>query len=155
MIAIPFIRGHTQSGHNGATQTDDIALKEVKESKEPGHPIKHRFTRAIPSSQCVVCHMHPGTNVLISYYGTTWWDLETDGEQMYPGKTIDLTPAEEQAILISNPEESSLRGKWSSVKFLKSLRDEVNPKLKHNQFADFNGHGWIFVTFLKRIAKVI
>ena len=27
---------------------------------EPGHPLKHVFTRAIPSSQCMTCHMHPG-----------------------------------------------------------------------------------------------
>ena len=150
----PFHSGpYAEFGHNGATQTDDLALKEVKESKEPGHPIKHRFTRAIPSSQCVVCHMHPGTNVLISYYGTTWWDLETDGDQMYPEKTIDLSPEEAREILIRNPEESSLRGKWSSVKFLKSLRDEVNPMLKHNQFADFNGHGWIYRNVFKTDRK--
>jgi len=29
----------------------------------PGHPIEHRFTTAIPTSQCLVCHVHPGTNV--------------------------------------------------------------------------------------------
>src|SRR5262245_36043084 len=48
---------YSQFGHDGATQTDDAALRAARDKKEPGHPIKHRFTRAIPSSQCVVCHM--------------------------------------------------------------------------------------------------
>ena len=52
---------------------------------EPGHPIEHKFaTAAIPTSQCIVCHIHPGTNVLNSYLGYMWWDEETDGELMYP-----------------------------------------------------------------------
>ncbi|HSF24723.1 MAG TPA: hypothetical protein VLE20_10900, partial [Blastocatellia bacterium] len=154
----PFHSGqYASGGHDGATQTGDIALREARDTREPGHPIKHQFTRAIPSSQCVVCHMHPGTLVLMSYYGTTWWDLETDGEHMYP-KPGDAdfkkpTPAEEQALLSRNPEESVLRGKWKSVEFLRSLRDEVNPKLKHTQFADFNGHGWVFRDVFKKDRK--
>ncbi|MFL6277020.1 MAG: hypothetical protein ACJ74G_17690 [Blastocatellia bacterium] len=132
-------------GHDGATHTDDIALKEARDSGEPGHPIKHQFTRAIPSSQCVVCHMHPGTLVMMSFYGTTWWDLETDGDKgMYPEKQKPHSPGEEQAILMRNPEESALRGNWGSVDFLRGLRDSINPKLTRTQFADFNGHGWIF-----------
>src|SRR5258705_3574477 len=34
---------------------------------EPGHPIAHKFTSAIPTSQCIVCHIHPGTTVLNAY----------------------------------------------------------------------------------------
>ncbi len=37
---------------------------------------KHVFTRAIPSSQCMTCHMHPGTNMVATYLGYTWWDNE-------------------------------------------------------------------------------
>ncbi len=51
---------------------------------ESGHPIKHEFTRSIPTSQCIVCHIHPGTNMVASYLGYIWWDNETDGEHMYP-----------------------------------------------------------------------
>jgi hypothetical protein len=58
---------------------------------EPGHPIAHRFTRAIPTSQCIVCHVHPGTNVLNSFLGYTWWDEETDAEFMYPGVRKKVT----------------------------------------------------------------
>ena len=46
---------------------------------ESGHPIKHELTRAIPTSQCIVCHIHPGTNMVASYLGYIWWDNETDG----------------------------------------------------------------------------
>ena len=148
---------YAQFGHDGATQTGDVALRGARDNKEPGHPIRHQFTRAIPSSQCVVCHMHPGTLVLMSYYGTTWWDLETDGEHMYPKpgeKGFEKpTPADEQQILSRNPEESALRGKWRSVDFLRSLRDEINPQLKHTQFADFNGHGWIYRDVFKHDRK--
>jgi hypothetical protein len=148
---------YAQFGHDGTTQTDDAALREARNAKEPGHPIKHQFTRAIPSSQCVVCHMHPGTLVLMSYYGTTWWDLETDGEHMYPKpgeKGFEKpTAAEEQAIVMRNPEESALRGKWRSVEFLRSLTDEINPKLKRTQFADFTGHGWVFRDVFKHDRK--
>ena len=30
---------------------------------ERGHPIRHEFTRAIPTSQCMVCHMHQPKHV--------------------------------------------------------------------------------------------
>ena len=54
---------------------------------EPGHPDPAPLhAGAIPSSQCIVCHIHPGTNVMNSYLGYMWWDEETDGELMYPHK---------------------------------------------------------------------
>jgi hypothetical protein len=77
----PFEAGpYAGNGHTGESASGDPTIPRG----EPGHPIKHQFTRAIPSSQCVVCHMHPGTTVLNSYFGSMWWDLETDGEEMYP-----------------------------------------------------------------------
>ena len=56
------------------------------EGRRTGHPIKHQITRSIPSSQCMTCHMHPGTNMVATYYGYTWWDNETDGKHMYPAE---------------------------------------------------------------------
>ncbi|HEY6334058.1 MAG TPA: hypothetical protein VI756_32385, partial [Blastocatellia bacterium] len=137
------------AGHLGMSQTGDPTIPK----DESGHPIKHQFTRAIPSSQCVVCHMHPGTQVINTYYGYTWWDLETDGDQMYPKTDKKLTPEQEDTIERRNPEESALRGNWGDVKFLESLRDDVNPRLKHTQFADFNGHGWVFRAVYKNDRK--
>jgi hypothetical protein len=116
---------------------------------EPGHPIEHRFTRAIPSSQCIVCHVHPGTNVMNSYLGYMWWDEETDGEQMYPAKEKHPTAEEVVRAAMSNPDEASVRGLWSDPRFLANITD-LNPTLKHSQFADFHGHGWVFRAVYKK-----
>jgi len=84
---------------------------------EPGHPIAHRFTRAIPTSQCIVCHVHRGTNVLNSFLGYTWWDEETDGEFMYPGENKRPTSEEFTRKQMSNPDETSVKGNWSDPAF--------------------------------------
>lgn len=111
---------------------------------ESGHPIKHVLTRAIPSSQCVVCHVHPGTTVTQSYLGYTWWDNETDGEFMYPTKELKRSPEELEQIQRANPEGSAQRGLWGDKEFLANLYTDINPKLTRTQFADFHGHGWVF-----------
>lgn len=112
---------------------------------EPGHPIDHRFAKGngIPSSQCMVCHVHPGTTVMNSYFGYMWWDLESDGDVMYPEKPKYITSQQDKNMQMSNPNEASLRGKWSDQHFLWNLWD-VNPHLRHNFFGDFHGHGWVF-----------
>ena len=131
---------YSQYGHTGKSYSADPTISKT----ESGHPIKHQLTRAIPSSQCVVCHMHPGTLVMNTYFGYTWWDLESDAQVMYPAEAKRLSPEQAEKILERNPEQSALRGKWGDPKFLETLREEVNPQLKQNQFADFAGHGWIF-----------
>src|SRR5262245_17582626 len=40
---------------------------------ERGHPIQHLFTRSIPSSQCMTCHMHQGNLFVNPFLGYTWW----------------------------------------------------------------------------------
>ena len=119
---------------------------------EPGHPISHKFTVGIPTSQCIVCHVHPGTNVLNSYLGFMWWDNETDGELMYPEEQKDPTAEEVVQAWMANPEEASLRGKWSDPEFLDNVTD-LNDRLKYTQFADFHGHGWIFRAVFKKDRK--
>ncbi|HET9528754.1 MAG TPA: hypothetical protein VFQ92_00265, partial [Blastocatellia bacterium] len=140
---------YSRYGHRGLSQTGDPTIPK----DEPGHPVKHQFTRAIPSSQCVVCHMHPGTLMLMTYYGTMWWDLEIDADTMYPEKSYDFSDEQKRAILLRNPEESALRGKWADPEFLEKLGDEINPKLKHTQFGDFAGHGWIYKNIFKKDRK--
>ncbi len=132
---------YAPAGNNGESQTKDESIPK----NQPGHPIKHQFTSRIPTSQCMVCHMHPGTNMVASYLGTTWWDNETDGKFMYPEKQANPTQAEEAEKLDRNPEGSSLRGKWSDQEFLqKTGSEEFNKQLKNTRFADFHGHGWMF-----------
>src|SRR5204862_4185201 len=119
---------------------------------EPGHPIKHQFTSNIPTAQCMTCHMHPGTNMVATYLGETWWDNETDGKMLYPqDKQIEPSQSAELEKLDKNPEAASLRGLWSDPNFLELTgTTESNAKLTNVQFADSNGHGWIFKNVLKK-----
>jgi hypothetical protein len=128
-----------QYGNRGRTATADPTIPK----HESGHPIRHELTRAIPSSQCVICHMHPGTNVSNTYFGTTWWDNETDGDRMYPKEGGDPSAKKVAAVQAANPEAAAPRGLWSDPEFLANLRD-LNPQLEKTQFADFHGHGWVF-----------
>ena len=128
-------------GHSGISSTTDPTIDKT----QSGHPIKHVFTRAIPSSQCMVCHMHPGTNMLTTYFGLTWWDNEIDGEKMYPAKQKNPTEEERYRSALKNPEAASARGLWGDEKFLEQTGSpEFNKQLKTTQFADFHGHGWVY-----------
>jgi hypothetical protein len=134
-------------GHSGFTATTDPTIPK----NESGHPIRHEFTRSIPSSQCMVCHIHPGTNMVATYFGYTWWDNEMDGERMYPSKQSDPSPAERLRVQNRNPERAAQRGLWSDVSFLEKLANpEFEKTLKHTQFADFHSHGWIFRAVYKK-----
>ena len=128
-------------GHSGNSATSDPTIDKTKH----GHPIRHAFTRSIPSSQCMVCHMHPGTNMLTTYFGLTWWDNEIDGEKMYPAKQKNPTEQERYRSALKNPEAAAARGLWGDEKFLEQTGSpEFNKKLKTTQFADFHGHGWVY-----------
>ncbi len=137
-------------GNSGTSQTADINIPK----NESGHPIKHQFTSQIPTSQCMVCHMHPGTNMVATYLGMTWWDNESDGEKMYPKQQHEPSQDEEQDKLNRNPEGSSLRGLWSELGFLTQTGTAgFNAELKNVQFADFHSHGWMFRKVFKRDRK--
>ena len=132
---------YAQFGHSGFSSSSDPAVPK----NEPGHPIKHVFTRSIPSSQCMVCHIHPGANMLTTYFGLTWWDNEIDGDKMYPPQQRNPTEKQRYQSFLRNPEAAAARGLWSDEKFLENLGSpEFNAKLKTTQFADFHGHGWVF-----------
>jgi hypothetical protein len=133
------------AGNEGHSHSPDPTIPK----NEPGHPIAHRFTTAIPTSQCIVCHIHPGTNVVNSYLGYMWWDEETDGELMYPKKQKYPTAEEFIQSQMSNPDEAAARGLWSDPDFLKHA-SELNPQLRHTQLADFHGHGWLFRAVYKK-----
>src|SRR5205823_1825162 len=96
-------------GNQGRTITLDPTIPK----NESGHPVRHEFTRAIPSSQCMVCHIHPGTNMVATYFGYTWWDNEIDGVQMYPSKQRHPSTTDQYQIQNRNPERAAVRGLWS------------------------------------------
>ena len=118
--------------------------------EESGHPIHHQFApgNGIPTSQCIVCHMHPGTTVMNSYLGYMWWDEESDAELIYPPR--QRYPTSEEAInaAFANPNESAARNLLSDPEFLANLTD-LNDRTRHSQFADFHGHGWAYRAVFK------
>lgn len=132
-------------GNSGTTASKDPMIAR----DEPGHPIDHKFTSAIPTSQCIVCHIHPGTTVMNSYIGYMWWDQETEGHLMYPRRQKYPTSGEAANALIANPEEAAVRGNWSDPDFLNNIQS-LNPQMAKQYFADFHGHGWVFRAVFKR-----
>ena len=135
---------YSKFGNQGLSFTADNAIRK----DERGHPITHRFTRAIPTSQCMNCHMHQGNLFVNPFLGYTWWDEETDGEFMYPAKQKNPTPEEIVKSIRDNPEAAAARGLWGDLDFLEKV-SELNPKLTNTQFADYHGHGWVFRAVFK------
>lgn len=135
-------------GHEGKTQTKDPTISKDEE----GHPLTHEFTRSIPSSQCMVCHMHQPNMFVNSYYGYTMWDYESDAPFMWPKEQKKLSIEEEYEARRHNPEGAVVRGLWSDIEFLKKV-SELNPKLQNTQFADYHGHGWNFRAIFKKDAQ--
>lgn len=132
---------YASAGNGGRSGSGDAAI----DRQQPGHPIKHAFTRSIPSSQCMICHVHPGTNMVTTYFGLTWWDNEIDGDKMYPKTQKNPTEEERYQSYLRNPEGAAARGLWGDGKFLEQTgTKEFNAQLKTTQFADFHGHGWVF-----------
>lgn len=141
-------REYAPFGHLGKSATDDPTIPK----DESGHPIRHRLTRAIPSSQCMVCHMHQPNQFINTYYGFNMWDYESDGEFLWPKEQKNPTAAEKRISLKHNPEGAAARGLWTDKNFLANVRD-FNSQLKNTQFADYHGHGWVFKAAYKRDRK--
>jgi hypothetical protein len=135
-------------GNLGRSATADPAIPR----NESGHPVRHSFTRAVPTSQCMSCHMHQPNSFVNTYLGYTMWDYETDGEALWPKQQRYPTAAERRASLDRNPEGAAVRGLWTEPEFLAKV-SELNSTLKHTQFADYHGHGWIFRAVYKQDRK--
>jgi hypothetical protein len=135
-------------GHQGLSFSADPTIPK----NERGHPVVHQFTRSIPSSQCMNCHMHQGNLFVNPYLGYTWWDQETDGEFMYPKEQRDTAEDELVRAAQVNPEAAAARGLWGDRDFVERV-SELNPRLKHTQFADYHGHGWVFRAVFKHDRK--
>ncbi|HET9427423.1 MAG TPA: hypothetical protein VFO69_03600 [Allosphingosinicella sp.] len=154
--------GHAAAGEHAAPADENhMAVG------ERGHPIRHVFSRAIPTSQCMTCHMHQPNIFLNSYLGYTMWDYESDADLMWPGPENRLparnadeearfrtqrypTAAQVHEVLERNPEGAAPRGLWADVEFVREVYDRVNPLARHTQFADYHGHGWNFRGIFRR-----
>ncbi|NUQ49257.1 MAG: hypothetical protein HUU27_04975, partial [Phycisphaerae bacterium] len=151
---------YAEFGNRGTSHSGDPTIP----PNRPGHPIRHELVTAIPSSQCVVCHIHPGTSFANSYYGFTWWDNETQGELMYPAQQRYPTAEQVFQTAMANPEGSAVRGLWSNnwpdqadhrgqvagPDFLENMWERINARADKTQFADFHGHGWVFRAVFKQ-----
>ena len=136
------------AGHTGLSQTGDKSIPK----NEKGHPIRHQLTRAVPTSQCMSCHMHQPNSFVNTYLGYTMWDYESDAALLWPKEQRRPTEAEKRTSLAHNPEGAAPRGLWTDVDFLEKV-SSLNGQAKHTQFADYHGHGWNFMAVFKRDRK--
>ncbi len=139
---------YAKFGHDGTSISKDPTISKT----EKGHPLQHTFTRAIPTSQCMICHMHQPNMFMNTFLGYTMWDYESDAPHMWPEEQQYPSHAETLEVLNRNPEGAAPRGKWADVDFLKTVWDN-NDKLNDTQFADYHGHGWNFRAIFKRDRK--
>ena len=135
-------------GHDGKTATVDPTIAK----DESGHPIRHAFTRAIPTAQCMSCHMHQPNMFLNSYLGYTMWDYESDAPNMWPEAQKYPTSEEIREVNERNPNGAAPRGKWADPEFLRTV-SERNDQNKNTQFADYHGHGWNFRAIFRKDRK--
>ncbi|MEI6418399.1 MAG: hypothetical protein WCO82_04965, partial [Sphingomonadales bacterium] len=129
---------YAQFGRDGQSQSADPTISKT----ESGHPLRHAFTRAMPSSLCMNCHMHQPNMFVNTYYGTTMWDYESDAPRMWPGpgntlpKPEGMSDADWQAFAKRqfyptaaqvretnerNPEAAAARGMWRNEDFLRTV----------------------------------
>ena len=102
------------------TQTVDPTIPK----DEPGHPLKHVFTRAIPSSQCMTCHMHPGTNMVVDLPRLHLVGQRGRRPAHVPeGAEEALRRGAGRASRTRNPEGAALAGLWSDRNFLADVSD--------------------------------
>jgi hypothetical protein len=163
----PTIGGNSSPAKAGAQTDSELGPGLRRGTGESGHPVQHAFTRSIPTSQCMTCHMHQPNIFLNSFLGYTMWDYEADADLMWPGPENRLparNPEEEASfrrqhypnatqtleVLDRNPEGASPRGLWGELGFVREVYDRVNPLARHTQFADYHGHGWNFRAIYRR-----
>jgi len=136
---------YSRFGNEGLSHTVDPTI----DKREPGHPLEHRFTSAIPTSQCMVCHMHQPNMFMNTFMGYTMWDYEADAPAMWPAKQRHPDDATMRAVNDRNPEGAAPKGLWADAEFLKNV-SSLNSGLHDTQFADYHGHGWNFRAVFKR-----
>jgi len=110
------IHKHGYKGTTAANNPDPTIPKD-----EPGHPIQHRFTTRIPTSQCMSCHNHQGSGAIDNYAGLMWWDGESDGKLLYHAD-----------------------GSIKKGRDLDDVHLEANKTAKHTQFSSQHRSGWSF-----------
>src|SRR3569832_2385960 len=78
-----------------------------------------------------------------------WWVFVFVGVFLFLVLLLYQTAEEYIRSAKNNPEEGSLRSNISDPEFLADSAN-LNTQLRHSQFADFHGHGWVFRAVFKR-----
>jgi len=73
---------HMPYANDGLSQSADLSI----DHSEPGHPIIHRITRAIPTEQCLHCH-HRGSRIGLNYTGRAQMPPRLPSGPGVPGTT--------------------------------------------------------------------
>ncbi len=133
-----------QYGNKGTSFSGDKSIPK----NVPGHPIKHQFTKSIPSSQCVSCHHHQGNGALSMYQGYLWWDQESDYDTTVKvGGGYPWWDPEKKDLGVDPPYKAA----YGPDGFpLMAHLAQKNDQMKHIQFGDSHGHRWHFVKVYKR-----
>ncbi len=116
---------YAEFGNRGYSHSGDKSIPK----DEPGHPIRHQFTRSVPAMQCMTCHYHQGDGAVGTFFGLIWWDRETEADKV---KQLDAEPeyGHGQPDLAENNKDFNLV-----------------------QFGDHHAHGWNFMKVYKRDLK--
>ena len=116
---------YARFGHGGHD-----ARRRIRPSRrdERGHPLRHGFTRAIPTGQCMVCHMHQPNMFVNTYLGYTMWDYESDAPSMWPEKQQYPTDARDAPRSSTrNPEEAAIARQVGRPRLPGGGRPTLNP----------------------------
>ncbi len=133
-----------QYGNKGYSFSGDKSIPK----NQPGHPIKHQFTRSIPSAQCVSCHHHQGNGALTMYQGMLWWDQESDYDTVTKlGMGYPWWDPDKKTLGVDPPYKAALAADGTPK--MAELYSH-NKEMKNVQFSDAHGHRWHFVRVYKR-----
>jgi hypothetical protein len=139
---------YAKYGNRGMSVSVDPTIPK----NESAHPLRHVMSNAIPTAQCMICHMHQPNLFMNTWLGYTMWDYETAASEMWPKEQQYPSAEETRKVLDRNPEGAAPRGNWANPDFSADV-SELNPKLDDTQFADYHGHGWNFRAIFKRDRK--
>ena len=141
---------YAQFGNFGESQQADPTIPQGRK----GHPLKHEFTRQIPTSQCMICHMHQPNMFINTMLGYIMWDYESDAP-LHVAEAAERTRATTKCARSSTAIRKRRRSAATGAipEFLQAVSRELNPNLKDTQFADYHGHGWNFRAIFKRDRK--
>ena len=149
---------YAKYGNKGQTVTVDPTIngEHFPEMKgEKGHPLRHAFSSAIPTSQCMSCHMHQPNMFVNTYLGYTMWDYESDAPLMWPEKQVnrrdrdlgreyrkeELVPSRSY---VEHDDKSETDGKYGPWARMREILDR-NPE------AAAAGGKWADLSFLEEV----